>query len=63
MNILSIHSLALEPVNFLQVLEQDSNDFLKTRKGLLYLCIKYPSLTVEQAIKEFKSQFFIANAT
>lgn len=32
---------------------KDCNDFLKTRKGLSYLCMKYPHLSVSQAIDEY----------
>ena len=29
------------------------NNFLKTRNGLQYLLLKYPTLDVESALKEF----------
>lgn len=30
------------------------NDFLKSRKGLAYLGMKYPKLSVEEAVAEYK---------
>lgn len=30
------------------------DDFLSSRRGLAYLSMKYPRLTVEEAIKEYK---------
>ena len=35
-------------------LEEACNSFLKTRQGLQYLLMKYPTLTVKQAVKEYK---------
>lgn len=36
--------------------EKEINDFLKSRQGLAYLSMKYPKLSVEEAIKEYKLQ-------
>ena len=34
--------------------EKEINDFLKSRQGLAYLTMKYPKLSVEEAITEYK---------
>ena len=34
--------------------EKEVNNFLKTRKGLAYLRMKYPKLSLEEAIREYK---------
>ena len=34
--------------------KKEIDDFLKSRRGLAYLSMKYPQLTVEEAIKEYK---------
>jgi len=36
--------------------EEADNSFLKTRKGLKYLLLKYPNLSLISAIKEYKNQ-------
>ena len=46
---------------FLEILEEECNTLLKTRTMLKYLLLKYPNLSVVQAIKEFKSNYIIAN--
>ena len=40
--------------------EKEINDFLKTRKGLAYLRIKYPNLSMPEAIQEYKSNAYMA---
>ena len=35
------------------LVRKDCNNFLKTRKGLSYLCMKYPNLSVSQAVGEY----------
>jgi hypothetical protein len=35
------------------LVRKDCNDFLKTHKGLLYLHMKYPNLSILQAINEY----------
>lgn len=34
------------------------NDFLSSRKGLHYLCMKYPKLSVKEAISEFEKTYY-----
>ena len=34
--------------------EKEINAFLKTQKGLNYLSVKYPTLSVSEAIREYK---------
>ena len=36
-----------------KLVREDCNSFLKTHKGLSYLCMKYPNLLVLQAIDEY----------
>ena len=40
--------------------EKEVNDFLKTRKGLAYLRMKYPNLSMPEAIQEYKSNAYQA---
>ena len=40
--------------------EKEVNNFLKTRKGLAYLRMKYPKLSLEEAIKEYRSNAYQA---
>ena len=40
--------------------EHDINEFLKTRKGLAYLRMKYPNLSMPEAIQEYKSNAYMA---
>lgn len=47
--------------SFCEILEEECNTLLKTRTMLKYLLLKYPNLSVIQAIKEFKSNYIIAN--
>lgn len=51
-------SLSLRDVY--QRTEKDVNKFLKTRNGLAYLRMKYPNLSVSEAIKEYKSNAYAA---
>lgn len=56
-------TFSCESVNpeFLRNPKSDSemiNDFLSSRKGLHYLCMKYPTLSVENAILEFKKTYY-----
>lgn len=37
-----------------RMIEEDCNSFLKTFKGLQYLRMKYPTLSIIQAINEYK---------
>jgi len=36
--------------------EKEINDFLKSRRGLAYLSMKYPKLSLREAIGEYKKQ-------
>lgn len=38
--------------------EEIINDFLSSRKGLSYLCMKYPNLSLEEAIQSFKRSYY-----
>ena len=46
---------------FWEILEEECNTLLETRTMLKYLLLKYPNLSVIQAIKEFKSNYIIVN--
>lgn len=46
---------------FLEILEEECNTLLKTRFGLKYLLLRFPNLSVSEAIKEFKTNYIIAN--
>ena len=35
---------------------KEINDFLSSRQGLAYLSMKYPKLSVKEAIEEYKLQ-------
>jgi len=36
-----------------KLVRKDCNSFLKTHRGLSYLCMKYPNLSILQAIDEY----------
>ena len=42
-------------------INRECNDFLKTQKGIQYLLMKYPKLSPEQAIKEFRISAIMAD--
>lgn len=42
-------------------IEEECNLFLSTRKGLQYLLMKYPNLSISEAIRKYKSACYIAN--
>ena len=44
---------SLSPEEEEKLVRKDCNNFLKTHKGLLYLCMKYPHLSLSQAINEY----------
>ena len=44
-------SLSQEEVR--KLVRKDCNDFLKTKKGFHYLMMKYPHLSVSEAINEY----------
>jgi hypothetical protein len=54
MNINSLTGIQLEPLHSSCSFEESCNRFLKTRKGLSYLCMKYPNFLLQDAIKEYK---------
>lgn len=47
--------------SFREILEEECNDILKTRFGLKYLLLRFPNLSVSDAIEEFKTNYIIAN--
>lgn len=47
--------------SFCEILEEECNTLLKTRFGLKYLLLRFPNLSVSDAIKEFKTNYIIAN--
>ena len=44
---------SLSPKEVEKLVRKDCNDFLKTKKGFHYLTMKYPNLSVSQAIDEY----------
>lgn len=36
-----------------EIVRKDCNDFLKTKQGLHYLLMKYPHLSVSEAVNEY----------
>ena len=40
----------------------ECNNFLKTQRGIQYLLMKYPKLSPEQAIKEFRISAIMADS-
>jgi hypothetical protein len=56
-------SMLAKPIS--QVYEEintECNNFLKTQRGIQYLLMKYPKLSPEQAIKEFRISAIIADS-
>lgn len=51
---------SLTPEETNQVFEEWISSILKTRHGLQYLLLKYPTLSIEEAIKEYKVSAAIA---
>ena len=45
--------LSLSPEEAEKLVRKDCNNFLKTRKGLSYLRMKYSNLSVPQAVDEY----------
>lgn len=52
---------SLKKKSFCEILEEECNTLLKTRFGLKYLLLRFPNLSVSDAIKEFKTNYIIAN--
>lgn len=46
-------NLQLEASQYEEIVRKDCNDFLKTKQGLHYLLMKYPNLSVSQAVEEY----------
>ena len=46
---------------FCEILEEECNTLLKTRFGLKYLLLRFPNLSISDAIKEFKTNYIIVN--
>jgi len=45
-------SISLSPEEAEKIVRKDCNNFLKTKQGLHYLLMKYPHLSVSQAVEE-----------
>ena len=45
--------------NNLDLLMKEVNNFLRTQKGLKYLLLKYPNLSLPEAIREYKARFIL----
>jgi len=50
---LEINKISLFPKEVEKLVRKDCNDFLKTKRGFHYLLMKYPKLSVSQAINEY----------
>jgi hypothetical protein len=50
---LKIEDISLSQEEVEKLVRKDCNSFLKTRKGLSYLCMKYPHLSVSEAVNEY----------
>ena len=48
--------------SLLEVMDEECNTLLKTRKGLQYLMLRYPDESLVSAINQFKGQYFLANS-
>jgi len=46
--------IRLNPIKLELTFEESCNEFLKTRKGLQYLLMKFSNLSLQSAIKEYK---------
>ena len=45
--------LSLSPEEAEKLVRKDCNDFLKTKQGFHYLLMKYPNLSISQAVDEY----------
>ncbi len=50
--VISKESISLSPEEAEKIVRKDCNTFLKTKQGLHYLLMKYPHLSVSQAVEE-----------
>ena len=48
-----VDSIQLEASHSEALIRKDCNNFLKTKQGFHYLMMKYPNLSVPQAINEY----------
>ena len=44
---------SLSPEEAKKLVRKDCNDFLKTKQGFHYLVMKYPNLSVSEAVNEY----------
>lgn len=44
----------------IQEVEEETKNFLRSRKGLQYLRVKYPNYTLKDAVQEYRYQVWIA---
>ena len=51
-----VDPIQLEASHSEALVRKDCNNFLKTHKGLSYLCMKYPNLSLQDAIQEYKNK-------
>jgi hypothetical protein len=50
---LDMESVALSAADAFELVEEDCNNFLKSRTGLSYLCMKYPNLSVSETVDKY----------
>ena len=50
---LNKEDISLSPEEARKLVRKDCNDFLKTKKGFHYLMMKYPHLSISQAVNEY----------
>lgn len=50
---LNKENISLSPEEAEKLVREDCNSFLKTKRGFHYLMMKYPHLSVSQAIDEY----------
>ena len=50
---LNKENISLSPEEVEKLVREDCNSFLKTKRGFHYLMMKYPHLSVSQAIDEY----------
>lgn len=48
-----VDSIQLEASHSEALVRKDCNDFLKTKKGFHYLLMKYPNLSISEAVNEY----------
>ena len=50
---LEINKISLSPKEAEKLVRKDCNSFLKTKQGFHYLLMKYPNLSVSEAVNEY----------